>query len=91
MPRLVGGEEGRPYNHIYITRKPRPVGGELHFSHAMDVFIYKFLLFHYAVLSVAKGKETQNALPPAARQSSTRLQWGQEDIFPGQSSRLVGA
>jgi hypothetical protein len=21
------GEESRPYNHIYISRKPRPVGG----------------------------------------------------------------
>ncbi|OGP61081.1 MAG: hypothetical protein A2162_11830 [Deltaproteobacteria bacterium RBG_13_52_11b] len=36
--RQVGGEDGyglqhwsqsRPYNHIHITRKPRPVGGEL--------------------------------------------------------------
>jgi len=25
-----GGEESRPYNQIYISRKPRPVGGELH-------------------------------------------------------------
>ena len=31
MPRLVGGEESRPCNNIYITRKPRPVGEELHF------------------------------------------------------------
>jgi hypothetical protein len=40
MPRLVGGEGGnglqhwsqsRPCNQIYISRKPRPVGGELHF------------------------------------------------------------
>ena len=39
MPRLVGGEGGnglqhwsqsRRCNHIYITRKPRPVGGGLH-------------------------------------------------------------
>src|SRR5512137_677625 len=29
MPRLVGGEESRPYNHLFISRKPRPVGGEL--------------------------------------------------------------
>jgi hypothetical protein len=27
-----GGEESRPYNHTFISRKPRPVGGELHFS-----------------------------------------------------------
>jgi hypothetical protein len=28
-----GGEESRPYNHLYISRKPRPyVGGELHLS-----------------------------------------------------------
>jgi len=26
----VGREESRPYNHIFISRKPRPVGGELH-------------------------------------------------------------
>ena len=25
------GEKSRPYNHIYITREPRPVGRELHF------------------------------------------------------------
>ena len=31
MSRLVDGEESRPCNDIYITRKPRPVGGELHF------------------------------------------------------------
>jgi hypothetical protein len=31
MPRLQGGEESRPSNHIYISRKLRPVGGELHF------------------------------------------------------------
>ena len=30
MPRLVGGEGSRLCNHIYIFRKPRPVGGELH-------------------------------------------------------------
>jgi hypothetical protein len=30
MHRLVGGEESRPYNHIFISRKPRRVGGELH-------------------------------------------------------------
>jgi hypothetical protein len=39
MPCLLGGEGGNglpqwsqspPYNHIYISRKPRPVGGELH-------------------------------------------------------------
>ena len=29
-PRRVGGEESRPSNHIYISRKPRPVGEELH-------------------------------------------------------------
>jgi len=29
--RQVGGEESRPYNHNYISRKPRPVDGELHF------------------------------------------------------------
>jgi len=29
--RQVGGEESRPCNRIYISRKPRPVGGELHF------------------------------------------------------------
>ena len=29
MPR---GEESRPCNHITITRKPRPEGGELHCS-----------------------------------------------------------
>ena len=28
--RQVGGEESRPCNHVYISRKPRPVGGELH-------------------------------------------------------------
>jgi hypothetical protein len=31
--RQVGGEESRHYNHIYISRKPRPVGGELHSDH----------------------------------------------------------
>jgi hypothetical protein len=31
-PRLVDGEESRPCNHIYISRKPRPVGEELHFQ-----------------------------------------------------------
>jgi hypothetical protein len=31
MHRPVGGEESRPCNHIYITRKLRPVGGELHY------------------------------------------------------------
>ena len=30
MPRPVGGEESRPYNHIFISRKPRAVRGELH-------------------------------------------------------------
>ena len=30
LPVGRGGEESRPYNHIYISRKPRPVGGELH-------------------------------------------------------------
>jgi hypothetical protein len=25
-----GGEESRPYNHTFISRKPRSVGGELH-------------------------------------------------------------
>jgi hypothetical protein len=30
LPVGRGGEESRPYNHIYITRKLRPVGGELH-------------------------------------------------------------
>jgi hypothetical protein len=34
MPRLAGGEESRPYNHTFISRKPRPVGGELHFFSA---------------------------------------------------------
>ena len=28
-----GGEESRPCNHINISRKPRPVGGELHSQH----------------------------------------------------------
>jgi hypothetical protein len=32
MPRLVGGEESRPCNRSCISRKPRPVGGELHSS-----------------------------------------------------------
>ena len=41
LPVGRGGEGGnglqhwsqsRPCNHIYITRKPRPVGGELHFQ-----------------------------------------------------------
>jgi hypothetical protein len=30
LPVGRGGEESRPCNHIYVTRKPRPVGGELH-------------------------------------------------------------
>ncbi len=30
MPR---GEEGRPYNHIYISRKPLPCGRKASFSH----------------------------------------------------------
>jgi hypothetical protein len=30
MPRLVGGDESRPCNRIFISRKPRPVGGELY-------------------------------------------------------------
>jgi hypothetical protein len=32
LPEGRGGEESRPYNHVYITRKPRPTGGELHMS-----------------------------------------------------------
>ena len=31
LPVGRGGDESRPYNHIYISRKPRPVGEELHF------------------------------------------------------------
>jgi hypothetical protein len=30
LPVSRGGEESRPYNCIYISRKPRPVGVELH-------------------------------------------------------------
>ena len=30
LPLGRGGEEGRPYKHIFISGKPRPVGGELH-------------------------------------------------------------
>ena len=30
LPVGRGGEESRPCNHIYLTRKPRPEGGELH-------------------------------------------------------------
>jgi hypothetical protein len=30
MPGLLGGEESRHCNRIYITRKPRPVGGRLY-------------------------------------------------------------
>ncbi len=29
LPVGSGGEESRPCKHIYISRKPRPVGGEL--------------------------------------------------------------
>jgi phytoene dehydrogenase-like protein len=40
IPRLPalgrGGEESRPYNQIYISRKPRPVGGELHLRREVD-------------------------------------------------------
>ena len=32
LPEGRGGEESRPYNHVYIIRKPRPTGGELHMS-----------------------------------------------------------
>jgi hypothetical protein len=39
LPVGRGGEESRPYNHTYISRKPQPclprlngVGGELHFK-----------------------------------------------------------
>ena len=32
MLRLLGGEESRPYDHIYISRKLRPVGGKLPIS-----------------------------------------------------------
>ena len=32
MLRLLGGEESRPYGHIYISRKLRPVGGKLPIS-----------------------------------------------------------
>jgi hypothetical protein len=30
LPVGRGGEKSRPCNYIYITPKPRPVGGELH-------------------------------------------------------------
>jgi len=33
LPVGRGGEESRPYNHIFISRKPRPLSGELHSTH----------------------------------------------------------
>ena len=30
LPLGRGGEESQPYHYIYVTRKPRPLGEELH-------------------------------------------------------------
>jgi hypothetical protein len=45
--RQVGGEESRPYNHIYITRKPQPclsrlngMGGKLPFPYGYTKIYY---------------------------------------------------
>jgi hypothetical protein len=38
--RQVGGEESRPYNHIYITRKPRRVSGKLPFPDGYTKIYY---------------------------------------------------
>jgi hypothetical protein len=39
-----GGEESRPYNHIFISRKPHPLGGELQ-SSFLDLFNTYLLIF----------------------------------------------
>ena len=51
MPRLAGGEGSRPCNHIHISRKPRPVRGELHFyGEITEKEIYKSSKRNYRIL-----------------------------------------
>jgi len=44
LPLGRGGEESRPYNHIFISRKPHPLGGELQ-SSFLDLFNTYLLIF----------------------------------------------
>jgi hypothetical protein len=37
MPRLVGGEKSRPYNDIFVSRKLRPLGLEIHYNTMSDI------------------------------------------------------
>ena len=64
MPRLPAagaGSQSRPSDHIYISRKPRPVGGELHcailevYRSAISLRVLKVFLFA-SVLLFATGK-----------------------------------
>ena len=43
LPVGRGGEESRPCNQIHISRKPRPVGGELHYFSAKEDLSLSFL------------------------------------------------
>ena len=44
--RQVGGEESRPSNHNYISRKPRPLGGKLHFT------VFTGLSFFFSIIAL---------------------------------------
>jgi hypothetical protein len=44
LPLGRGGEESRPYNHIFLSRKPHPLGGESH-SSSVDLFNTYLLIF----------------------------------------------
>ena len=44
LPLGRGGEESRPYNHIFLSRKPHPLGGEIH-SSFLDLFNTYLLIF----------------------------------------------
>jgi hypothetical protein len=60
LPVGKGGEESRPCNHNYISRKPRPVGGELHIQNVKSIMVngslYSIAKGH--MLKYGKGKET---------------------------------
>jgi hypothetical protein len=47
-PHILYVKESRPYNYLYISRKLRPVGAELHFLPALLLIQFEWSLSEFA-------------------------------------------